>query len=89
MDEPKVNYEKLLEAALNKMKSMLDNEREYFQCLYSVGSYSEDITLVTSHLMEMDMADQLALLRLGIIQGETCRKLKAKYGFEKEGKEEI
>ena len=85
MDEnnnPKVDYEALLQAALNKMKNMLDDEFEYFECMKAVNDYTEVITLVSKNMMSMSVSDQLLLLKAVCYQGAICQKLQEKYKFE-------
>lgn len=82
--DPEVNYEALLEAALNKMKGILDAEKEYFDMLARVNTLQNDITIVCSHLMEMSMADQVQILKAVVLQGEIAKALQAKYKFEEE-----
>ena len=80
----KIDYEAMLQAALTKMKSVIDEQEQYFKYLYEMDQYTEDIALVSKNLMFMSLSDQLALLKAGIVQGRICQELQKKYKFEKE-----
>ena len=80
----KIDYEAMLEAALNKMKSILNDEFEYFKYMKAVNDYTEVITLVSKNMMSMSVSDQLSLLKAVCYQGAICEKLQEKYKFEKE-----
>ena len=80
----KMDYEALFENALKKMKNYLDTEKEYFECLSRLGTYSNDIDIVSKHLMKMSMSDQLKVIKAVIIQGEISKILREKYRFEED-----
>ena len=81
-----VNYESLLENALKKIKNIIDIENEYFDCLRRVNTYQNDVNIVSKHLMEMNMSDQLMLFKCVIYQGEICKALQEKYRFKEDTK---
>lgn len=83
-DNAKIDYEAMLEAALTKMKNMIDAEKQYFDVLARVNKCSDIIKLVSTHCMEMDISDQILLMRAVIQQGEICKALQAKYNFEED-----
>ena len=83
-NDMEVNYEALLEAALKKIKSTIDIENEYFDCLSRVSAYENDVSIVSKHIMEMSMSDQLLLLKSVISQGEISKALQEKYRFEED-----
>lgn len=82
--EVEIDYEALLKNALSRIEKMFAVEKEYFACLSKVNDHAEDIQIVSNHLTDMNMTDQLSILKAVIMQGELATSLREKYGFEKE-----
>ena len=81
----KVDYEAMLQAALLRIVSTDDIVKEYYTLGSKLASYTDDINIAVSNVTRMDIADQVVLMKAGLIQAEVSRQLRQKYGFTKEG----
>lgn len=83
-----LNYEAVYEAMRNAIDD-LDLQTEYFKLLPQITSKetNEKLNLIGAHIAEMDMRDQLLIMRVLNAQQNLAKVLCKKYDFKNIGEE--
>lgn len=90
--EDKMDYKSMFEATFKELNERLKLETEYFELLQKFQNNSVSAGLmnaVSTKMPEMNMADQLMLLRIHNSMNELYKYLFDKYELEEEEDEEV
>ena len=85
-----IDYKKALQQTFEALKQRADMEKEYFDLLEQLKDNNCYSKLVSEHLFDIKMEDQILLLRCSVQMNKCCEWLCDKYGLcdEEDGETE-
>ena len=84
MSEFKIDYKKMFDEMKASLDRIIQEDEEYFGLLRENQLYAEYVNLIANNILHIKKSDQTKVLRIAKENGELCKNLCEKYGFEEE-----